>query len=300
MTVTPRTTGHAPRALGVNTWVWTSPLTDAALERLAPRIAAWGFDVIELPVENPGDFDADRAARLLESLGLTATVTLVMGDGRELVAADLATVATTQDYLRRVVDTAATVGSPVIAGPAYASVGRTWRMDDQARRDCYAQLVEGLAPVAAHAAATGVHIAVEPLNRYETSLINTVDQALAALEGLDPTVVGLALDVYHMNIEEVDVPAAIRRAAGRIDHVQVCANDRGAPGRDHLDWPEILRALDDAQYPGPLVIESFTGDNATIATAASIWRPLAPSQDALATTGLEFLRGALAGPRTDT
>lgn len=300
MTVTPRTFGDTPRALGVNTWVWTSPLTDAALERLAPRVAAWGFDVIELPVENPGDFDADRAARLLGSLGLTATVTLVMGDGRELVAADLATVATSQDYLLRVVDTAATVGSPVIAGPAYASVGRTWRMDDQARRDCYAQLVEALAPVAAHAAAAGVHIAVEPLNRYETSLINTVDQALAALDGLDPATVGLALDVYHMNIEEVDVPAAIRRAAGRIGHVQVCANDRGSPGRDHLDWPGILDALDDAGYPGPLVIESFTAENATIATAASIWRPLAPSQDALATNGLEFLRGVLAAPRGDT
>jgi D-psicose/D-tagatose/L-ribulose 3-epimerase len=74
--------------------------------------------------------------------------------------------------------------------------------------------------------------------------------------------------------------------------VQVCANDRGAPGADHLDWPGILGALDAVGYAGPLVIESFTAENATIATAASIWRPLARSQDALATDGLEFLRGA--------
>lgn len=292
MTVPSRTTEHAPWALGVNTWVWTSPLTDAALDRIAPQIAAWGFDVIELPVENPGDFSAARAARLLESLGLSATVTLVMGDGRELVATDLATVATTRDYLRRVIDIACTVESPVIAGPAYTSVGRTWRLDETARRDCYAQLVEGLAPVAEHAAAAGVRIGVEPLNRYETSLINTVDQGLAALDGLDPAVVGLALDVYHMNIEEVSIPAAIARAAGRIAHVQVCANDRGAPGADHLDWSGIVAALRDADYAGPLVIESFTAENASIATAASIWRPLAPSQDLLATSGLEFLRGA--------
>lgn len=279
------------RKLGVNTWVWTSPLTDAGLARLAPRIRGWGFDVIELPVENPGDWSPGRAARLLADLGLAATVTLVMGEGRELVATDAATVAATRDYLRRVVDAAAEVGSPVIAGPAYASVGRTWRMSGTERTRCYAELAEALDPVAAHARAAGVTVAVEPLNRYETSLLNTVDQALAALEGLDPASCGLALDIYHMNIEETDIPAAIRRGAGRIAHVQVCGNDRGAPGADHLDWPAILAALDASGYVGPLVIESFTGENATIATAASIWRPLAPSQDALATSGLAFLRG---------
>lgn len=278
------------RSLGVNTWVWTSPLTDAGLAALAPRIRSWGFDVIELPVENPGDWDPRRAATLLSDLGLAASVVLVMGEGRELVAADPGTVATTRDYLRHVVDVAAEVGSPVIGGPAYASVGRTWRLSDSERAAAYDELRAGLAPVVEHAAAAGVTVAVEPLNRYETSLINTVDQALEALDGLPEQACGLALDVYHMNIEEQDVAAAIKRASGRIAHVQVCANDRGTPGADHLDWPAIIAALDDAGYAGPLVIESFTAENATIATAASIWRPLAATQDALAVDGLRFLR----------
>ncbi|MQA76820.1 MAG: sugar phosphate isomerase/epimerase, partial [Solirubrobacterales bacterium] len=72
------------RPLGVNTWVWTSPLTDRRLAELAPKVRDWGFDVIELPVENPGDWDPGRAARLLADLGLSATVVLVMGPGREL------------------------------------------------------------------------------------------------------------------------------------------------------------------------------------------------------------------------
>lgn len=93
-----------------------------------------------------------------------------------------------------------------------------------------------------------------------------------------------------MNIEETDLPAAIRRAGSRVAHVQVCAHDRGAPGADHLPWPQIIEALDVA-YAGPLCIESFTADNATIATAASIGRPLARTQDAIATDGLEHLRG---------
>lgn len=274
------------RKLGVNTWVWVSPLDDDALARLAPMVGDWGFDTIELPVESPGDWDPRRAGELLQTLGLDATVVLVMGPGRELVAAPRAVVAETQDYLRRVVDAAVAVGSKVIAGPAYASVGRTWRIED--RPAAYRELRANLAPVADYAAERGVTVAVEPLNRYETSLVNTVDQALEALDGMPGT--ALALDVYHMNIEETDLPAAIIRAGDRIGHVQVCGNDRGSPGRDHLDWRSLLHALDLAGYPGPLVIESFTSHNATIATAASIWRPLAPSQDALAVDGLAYLR----------
>ncbi|WP_129667553.1 sugar phosphate isomerase/epimerase family protein [Phytoactinopolyspora endophytica] len=283
------------RTLGVNTWVWTSPLTDDRLADLAPRIRGWGFDVIELPVENVDDWDPDRTAKLLDSLGLTATIVLAMGTGRELVAADRATVAATRDYLRRVVDMAARVSSPVVAGPAYASVGRTWRMSDTERRGCYLQLRDSLAPVVEHAKSAGVTVAVEPLNRYETSMINTVDQVLEALEGLPTEACGVALDIYHMNIEEQDIPAAVRKAAGRIAHVQVCANDRGAPGADHLDWPGFVAALDAAGYQGPLVIESFTAENATLAAATSIWRPLAHSQDAIAVDGLSFLTGLVQG-----
>jgi D-psicose/D-tagatose/L-ribulose 3-epimerase len=74
-------------------------------------------------------------------------------------------------------------------------------------------------------------------------------------------------------------------------HVQVCGNDRGAPGGDQTDWTGFLQVLTEVGYRGPLNIESFTAENAAIAVAASIWRPLAPSQDQLAEGGLAFLRG---------
>lgn len=277
-------------SLGVSTWVWCSPLSDERLAQLAPRVRAWGFDVIELPVEQPGDWDPGRAAELLDRLGLKASVCLVMPPGRELVGTDAATVVGTQDYLRHCVDVAVTVGSPVVAGPAYASVGRCWLIDEDERLELVEELRTNLAPVVHYAATRGVRLAVEPLNRYETSLINTVAQGLEAIEGLPDQGCGLALDTYHLNIEESDPVAAIRAAGSRIAHVQVCANDRGAPGADHLDWPALLAALAEAGYRGSLCIESFTPDNQTITTAASIWRPLARSQDAIATDGIAFLR----------
>lgn len=280
-------------ALGVSTWVWTSPLTNESLATIAPRVADWGFEVIELPVENLGDWDPKTAAKILTDNGLGATVALVMGDDRQLVAADRATITHTQNYLRGVIDAAAVVGSPVIAGPAYASVGRTWRLSATQRMDTYAQLRDSLSPVVDHAIEAGIKIGIEPLNRYETSLLNTVDQAMTAIDGLAPRGCGVLLDVYHMNIEEKDLPAAIRRAGDRIAHVQVCGNDRGAPGNDHLDWASILSALSEVDYRGPLCIESFTADNATIATAASIWRSLERDQDAIATDGYAFLKQAI-------
>lgn len=274
--------------VGVNTWVWSSPLDDVELRRLVPAIASRGFEVAELPVENLGDWSAAQASRLLREHELGASLVLVMSPGRELVNTDAATVAATQDYLRRCLDLAAEIGSPTLSGPAYASVGRTWRMTERQRAECVREWRDNIVVVAEHARDVGVTLGIEPLNRYETSLFNTVEQTLRAMDGLPSC--GIALDVYHQNIEERDVAWAIRSAHHRIAHVQVCANDRGSPGRDHFDWPELLSALADAAYSGPLCIESFTAHNDSIATAASIWRPLATSQDALAVDGLAFLR----------
>lgn len=279
--------------LGVNTWVWTSPLTDEVLPGLLRRIAELGFDAVELPLENPGDLDHEATAAVLAETGLAPYVVGAMAPGRDLVAASPDAVAGTQDYLRACVDLAAAVGSTGVCGPFYAATGRTWRMDAEERETAYKEWREHLAPVAEYAAERGVRLGIEPLNRYETSLINTVDQALTGLGSLLGPV-GLALDTYHLNIEERSSADAIRHAGPHLAHLQVCGSDRGAPGGDQTDWPALVAALEEVGYAGPLNIESFTPDNAAIAVAASIWRPLAASPDDLARDGLRFLRGLYA------
>ena len=276
--------------IGANTWIWVSPLTDERLATLAPRIRDWGFDVVELPIEDPGDWDAGRAADLLASLGLGATTCAVMPATRDLVSDDPAVVESTQAYLRACIRIAARVGARVVGGPIYSPVGRTWLLDAADRRATIGRLVEQLKPAAEDAAIHGVTLGIEPLNRYETSLVNTVAQALEIVEAVDSPGCGIQVDTFHMNIEEKDLPAAIRVAGPRLAHVQVCGNDRGAPGNDHIDWPAVVRAIVDSRYVGPVCIESFTAENRTIATAASIWRSLERTQDAIATDGLAFLR----------
>ncbi|MEV8172033.1 sugar phosphate isomerase/epimerase family protein [Microbacterium sp. NPDC077486] len=278
-----------PRTIAVNTWVWTSPLTDDTLEPLARTAARMGYDALELPLESVGDWDPLRARTVLDGLGMGAVVVGAMGPGRSLLAR-AGDVAATQDYLRACLDAAAVLGASIVAGPFYAPTGVTWRMDEAERAKVVGELRENLAPLAREAAAIGVTLAVEPLNRYETSVLNTVAQSLDALAPLLGAGVGLALDTYHLNIEEKRPADAVRAAGATIAHVQVCGSDRGAVGDDHTDWPEMLRALDDAGYRGVLGLESFTGENATIAVAASVWRPLAASQDDLAARSIAHLR----------
>jgi D-psicose/D-tagatose/L-ribulose 3-epimerase len=276
--------------IGVNTFVWHSPLTDDLLEPRLRQIAEWGFDAVELPLEQPGDWDPGHAAELLAELGLGNVVGAVFGPGRELAAASPDVIESAKEYLRTAIRTAERQGSPLVIGPMYTSVGRTWRTDAGERQSILAELRVALAEVAEYAGEHRVRLAIEPLNRYETSVLNTAEQVMELIDDLPAETVGVNLDTYHLNIEETSYQKAFGLVGDRLLHLQVCANDRGAPGNDHVDWDGIRSALVDIGYDGMLGIESFTADNETIATAASIWRPLASSQDALAVNGLEFLR----------
>ncbi|MER6757872.1 sugar phosphate isomerase/epimerase family protein [Micromonospora echinofusca] len=273
--------------IGINTWAWAAPLTDEALAELAPRIRAWGFDAVELTVQAPGDWDPDRAADLLAGLGLAPAVCAGLLPEHDLLADDEEVVRRTEEFVRQCVRAAGRVGAAVVAGPLYAPAGRRWLLDADARRATVARLVERLRPLADEAAGQGVTIALEPLNRFETSLLNTVDQALEVVADLPG--LGLALDTFHLNIEERDLPAAIRLAGDRLAHVQVCGNDRGVPGGDHLDWRGMFDALTGTGYTGQVNIESFTAE--ALAVPMSVWRPLTTDPDTLAVEGLAFLRG---------
>jgi D-psicose/D-tagatose/L-ribulose 3-epimerase len=285
--------------IGASTWIWCSPLTDERLAAVAPRVAELGFDVIELQVEEPGQWDPGRAAELIAGHGLATSLCCVMGPGRDLSVADRGVVAATQEYLRGCIDVAERIGSAVVAGPMYAPVGRLWRLGATERERTLQRVAAGLRPLADYAGERGVRLAVEPLNRYETSLINTVEQGLELIELVSSDACGLLLDTFHLNIEERDPSAAASAAGSRIAHLHACGTDRGAPGRDRFDWHGFMGALRGAGYEGSLCIESFTLEQESIATAAAIWRPLASSPDRLASDGLEFLRGAVLDARAE-
>ncbi len=281
-------------AIGANLWIWESPVTTDVIRRHAPRLAGWGFDLIELPLENVGDWSAESVVPILEQHNLKASVCAAMGAERDLTSTDADVVRSTQDYLRACVEAASGINAEVVAGPIYSPTGVTGAISADEREVLIARVIENLRPLLDHAASSGVRFAAEPLNRFETSLFNTVEQTMELIRAIDHPSLGLLLDTFHMNIEERDIGTAIRLAGDRLYHFHACGNDRGAPGGDTIDWVAIRDALEHIGYDGAVSIESFTNANQTIATAASIWRPLAESQDDIAVDGLAFLRDLFA------
>jgi D-psicose/D-tagatose/L-ribulose 3-epimerase len=279
---------------GVSTWLWVSPLTTDDIRELAPKIKRMGFDVFEVPVEGLDDIDYVQAAQILRDNGLSASVCAAMGPDRDLIHPDKAIRDNGVVYVMHLVDAAAALGATNVVGPLYSSVGRVWQMTDEERARDTDLVAKQLTGLAAYAGNKGVKLGVEPLNRFETSFINLASQAIEVVDRVGNPACGVMLDTFHMNIEEQSLGAAIRAAGKRLIQVHTCENDRGAPGSGHVPWNEIAAALKEVEFDGPVVIESFTSKVKSIARAAAIWRPLAPSQDALAADGVAFLKALLA------
>ena len=278
---------------GVNTWVWTAPLTTEDIEKLVPQVAGMGFDWIEFPLEEIGSFDARRAAELVEEHGLGVSTCVAMGPDRDLVHPDPGVRKNGANYIRQAVDVSKELGSPNLVGPIYSAVGRTWQATPDERARDVDLLVDTLKELAGYAGDHGVRLGIEPLNRFETSFINLAEQAIEVVDRVDNPACQIMLDTFHMNIEEKSLGQAIRAAGPRLIHLHSCENDRGAPGSGNVAWDEVAGALNDIGFDGPVVIESFTAKVESIAKAAAIWRPLADSQDALAADGLAFLKEKL-------
>ncbi len=276
---------------GANTFIWASPFSTATDLLLVEKVAYLGFDLIEVAFEDMALIDAELLAEHAANVGLDILVCGAYGPGRNLVSADAAERAATAAYVRGLIDAAVICGSEVVAGPAYGAVGKTPAADRAARQRERDLAAAELRPLAAYAGDHGVRLALEPLNRFETDLINVVEQGLALVEAVGSPHIGLHLDTFHMHLEERDSAAAIRAAGDRLFHFHACENDRGTPGRGQVAWPAIAAALADVGYGGPVVIESFTPEVKSIARAVCIWRDIAPSQDAIAGEGLAFLKG---------
>ena len=278
---------------GVNTFVWVSPCTTEAVEELAPHVKELGFDILELAIENPALIDIDRVKQIIEANGLLSIVCGAFGPDRDLASTNPQYVDNARSYIRWLIDTAAKLGSPVVCGPMYSSVGKVHLEEANEREAEWDRSVTGVREMAEYARPLGIKLALETLNRFETDMLNVVSQGIRFIKDIGMDNVGFHLDTFHMHLEEKNSGDAIRAAGKLIFHFHACENDRGVPGTGQVHWDEVARALKDVGYDGPVVIESFTSQVKEIARAVCIWREIAPSQDAIANDGLKFLKELL-------
>jgi D-psicose/D-tagatose/L-ribulose 3-epimerase len=274
---------------GINTFLFASPFRTKDLTFL-DKARAMGFDQVEIPIEGEKDLDYRKAAEAYRRNGLQSSICAVMGARRDPSHPDPAVQKGAISYMKHCIDAAETMGASVVAGPLYAAVGRTWQSTQAQRERDLARCAKNLRVVARYAEDKGIRLALEPLNRFETSFVNLTEQAIELAEMIDSPAVKLMMDTFHANIEEKSLGAAIALAGDRLIHLHANENDRGTPGTGHVAWAEIGPALKKVGYDGALVIESFSANVKQIARAAAVWRPLAASADELATGGLAFLK----------
>ncbi len=278
---------------GINTFLWASPFQTKDLHFL-DHAKALGFDLVEIPIESEGDIDYDAAAEAYARTGLACSTCGVMGAGRDPTHPDPEIQQAGIAYLKHCIDGTARMGGKVFAGPLYSAVGRQWQQTPEQRKADLALCARNLSVAAEYAEKKGIILAIEPLNRFETSFINLTEQALELVEMIGSPNVRLMMDTFHANIEEKSLGKAIEMAGSRLVHLHANENDRGTPGTGHVPWEEIAAALKKINFSGALVIESFSTEVKEIARAAAVWRPLAPSQDELAVEGMKFLRKLMA------
>lgn len=278
--------------LGLNTFLLVSPFTDKTTD-IFKQIKRWGFETVELPIEDPSHIDPAHIKAELDKVGLVCgSVCACMGPDRDL-RGTAEQQKTGIAYLKALIDQMVVLGCPSLIGPVYSAVGRADAYTDKQKAAHWKTVVRNLKKVCAYAEKKGVQICLEPLNRFETDFINTCDQGLQMLKDIDSPALKLHLDTFHMNIEEKNQANAIKKAGKKLAHFHACGSDRGTPGNDEIDWESIVKALKAVKYDGDIVIESFTTDVKVIAKAASIWRAMEKTRNEIATKGVNFLKKVL-------
>jgi len=272
---------------GLNLLVYTATFSSDQVD-LVPKVAEMGYDGVEIPFNDLSVLDASATRRACEAAGLGLTSCCIMLPGTSPSSPDADERRAGVERLKQMIDITADMGGDAVAGPLYAPVSHltgTQRTDDE-----WKWCVEGLAAAAEYAAGTGIVLAIEPLNRFETYVLNTAADAVRMVKEVASESLKVQIDTFHGNIEEKDTAAAICATGGWLGHFHASESDRGVPGTGQVRWGEVFAALKEIDYSGWITIESFATGIVDLCAAACIWRPIYETADKLATDGLAFLK----------
>jgi len=236
-------------------------LLNGTFEEKLPKAARLGADGVELMSANPALLDAGTIRASLQEHGLEAAAigsgAVAFATGLTLLHADPEKAGRAKAVMHALVDLAAAVSAPLVTGAPLVTVGSFRGRLASVGTGGRERLVAVLRAAATYAASRGVRLVLEPLNRYESDVINDVKDGLAFLRDVGHPALGLVLDTYHVNIEESSWTTPFRQAmaAGRLWHVHIGDNNRLPPGRGLIDFPAIVATLREIGYDGYLSAE---------------------------------------------
>jgi D-psicose/D-tagatose/L-ribulose 3-epimerase len=278
--------------LGVSTWLWTSPFTTDSIV-LFDKIKSMGYEAVEIPVEYPEKIDPKAVAKALRDTGLLPVVCGAFGPTRDLTHEDIVVHKACFKYISECFELCNEWDAKFLAGPMYSAVGKARMVAPEQRKVEWDRAVKNIGKVCEMAGASGLEIALEPLNRFESDLINTCDDVTRLIADVNHPAAKILLDGFHMGVEERSIENAIVTAGDKLIHLQVSENYRGTPGTGQTNWDAVKRGLERINYHGVVSIESFTPEIKELAGAVCIWKNLAANQDDFASEGFTFLKQLL-------
>ena len=272
----------------VHAYAWTGVWSNATLD-LIDRAREFGFDLIEIPLMDIDYIDPPKIRERLNQAGMGVITSTALQDFQDVTSDDPNIRQKGLEYLIRCVQVSAEMGAKSFSGVIYSAIGR--RIDTMPGEVHWERASYALRKVAQVAQDFGIVIGIEPINRYETFLINTCEQALRLREMIGESNVGIHLDTYHMNIEENNFYEPTKKALPYLCHYHLSESHRGTPGMGTVNWDEVFKALAEGNYQGVVGMESFVEIAESMRAATCIWRKLAPSTEFLLREGLTFLKG---------
>lgn len=278
---------------GVHNLVYGNVWSEEIAKHAVASAAEIGFDLLEVLIFDPSEMDVDLTRKVMHGSGLELRLGMALGPDTDISSADDAVAAAGEATVERCMQIAADLGAPAVSGITYAAFNNYPAAPTVAQR---AKVLEALSRLDERAGVLGVKLGLEPVNRYESYLINTLDQASDAIRQIGARHLFVHMDTFHMNIEEADPAAAIGRAGELLGYAHLADNHRGLLGAGTFDFAAYFRALAAAGYSGDFTVESFSPDilGGDLAGAISIWRTPWTDSTYAARQALEFMRSSVA------
>ena len=280
--------------LGVHALVWVGGWSEADARRAVEATAAAGFDLLEIPVLEPATIDAGLTRKLLDEYGLRAACSLGLSLDADVSSADPEVARRGRELLAAALAVARDVGASHLTGVLHSALGKyPGPATPQGRAHC----VQALGWLAERAAQDGITLGIEVVNRYESNLLNTAEQALALLDEVGAPNLLVHLDTYHMNIEEEDFATPVQRCGPRLGYVHVGESNRGYLGTGTIDFKQFFTALRGIGYQGIVTFESFSSAvvSPTLSNTLAVWRNLWDDGEDLARAAHRFMLEGLGG-----
>ena len=254
------------RPLGAHASIWAPTWDHRGAREATSQAAEAGFRFVEIPLLDPLGIDVKDTIQVLDAAGLSCTCSLGLPADAHLPAAPDEAL----DFLKTAINVAHDLGSEWLTGAVYGNLGTFTGAPPS--RDEFETVAHTLREAAMFAAERDIKLGIEVINRYETYLVNTSDQALALLEQMDVPNAYVHLDTFHMNIEEPSFSEAIHRVGSRLGYVHLAESHRGALGEGQVPFEEIVTALAATGYSGPLVVEAFLNAHPALKAVTATWR----------------------------